>query len=181
MQEFVYNQFATIFGSGLIEKTSDFINMVVGALNTLFPLNGTGIMNTACTLYNLSITPLTSFKPEDSFTEKEKRTLCCYAKECGWEITLPQNHRYTYCIVDRIDFTEEWEYILTEITPPFKNLNKKLMNRFQQYIVDLFTKFCAELEAAGYHFFYSIDDEAIKNVCDINEWMFLEDGTLFSA
>lgn len=84
-------------------------------------------------------------------------------------------------IVDRIDFTEEWEYILTEITPPFKNLNKKLMNRFQQYIVDLFTKFCAELEAAGYHFFYSIDDEAIKNVCDINEWMFLEDGTLFSA
>lgn len=50
MQEFVYNQFATIFGSGLIEKTSDFINMVVGALNTLFPLNGTGIMNTACTL-----------------------------------------------------------------------------------------------------------------------------------
>lgn len=104
-----------------------------------------------------------------------------YAKECGWEITLPQNHRYTYCIVDRIDFTEEWEYILTEITPPFKNLNKKLMNRFQQYIVDLFTKFCAELEAAGYHFFYSIDDEAIKNVCDINEWMFLEDGTLFSA
>ena len=111
----------------------------------------------------------------------EKRTLCCYAKECGWEITLPQNHRYTYCIVDRIDFTEEWEYILTEITPPFKNLNKKLMKRFQQYIVDLFTKFCAELEAAGYHFFYSIDDEAIKNVCDINEWMFLEDGTLFSA
>lgn len=52
MQEFVYNQFATIFGSGLIEKTSDFINMVVGALNTLFPLNGTGIMNTACTLFS---------------------------------------------------------------------------------------------------------------------------------
>lgn len=29
--------------------------------------------------------------------------------------------------------------------------------------------------------YHSIDDEAIKNVCDINEWMFLEDGTLFSA
>ena len=53
MQEFVYNQFATIFGSGLIEKTSDFINMVVGALNTLFPLNGTGIMNTA--LYGMNM------------------------------------------------------------------------------------------------------------------------------
>lgn len=25
------------------------------------------------------------------------------------------------------------------------------------------------------------EHEAIKNVCDINEWMFLEDGTLFSA
>ena len=132
-------------------------------------------------LYNLSITPLTSFKPEDSFTEKEKRTLCCYAKECGWEITLPQNYRYAYCMVDRIDFAEEWEYILTEITPPFKNLNKKLMKRFQQYIVDLFTKFCAELEAAGYQFFYSIDDESMENVCKTNEWMFLEDGTLFSA
>ena len=52
MQEFVYNQFVTIFGSGLIEKTSDFINIVVGALNTLFPLNGNGIMNTACTLFS---------------------------------------------------------------------------------------------------------------------------------
>ena len=38
MQEFVYNQFATIFGSGLIEKTSDFINMVVGALILYFLL-----------------------------------------------------------------------------------------------------------------------------------------------
>lgn len=94
-------------------------------------------------------------------------------------ITLPQNYRYAYCMVDRIDLAEEWEYILTEITPPFKNLNKKLMKRFQQYIVDLFTKFCAELEAAGYQFFYSIDDESMENVCKINEWEFLEDGTLF--
>ena len=52
MQEFVYNQFVTIFGSGLIEKTSDFINIVVGALNTLFPLNGNGIMNTAFSLFS---------------------------------------------------------------------------------------------------------------------------------
>lgn len=84
-----------------------------------------------------------------------------------------------HCMVDRIDLAEEWEYILTEITPPFKNLNKKLMKRFQQYIVDLFTKFCAELEAAGYQFFYSIDDESMENVCKTNEWEFLEDGTLF--
>lgn len=142
-------------------------------------LNVYGTLNLKDVLYNLSITPLTSFKPEDSFTEKEKRTLCCYAKECGWEITLPQNYRYAYCMVDRIDLAEEWEYILTEITPPFKNLNKKLMKRFQQYIVDLFTKFCAELEAAGYQFFYSIDDESMENVCKTNEWEFLEDGTLF--
>ena len=97
-------------------------------------LNVYGTLNLKDVLYNLSITPLTSFKPED---------------------------------------------ILTEITPPFKNLNKKLMKRFQQYIVDLFTKFCAELEAAGYQFFYSIDDESMENVCKINEWEFLEDGTLF--
>lgn len=126
-------------------------------------LNVYGTLNLKDVLYNLSITPLTSFKP----------------KECGWEITLPQNYRYAYCMVDRIDLAEEWEYILTEITPPFKNLNKKLMKRFQQYIVDLFTKFCAELEAAGYQFFYSIDDESMENVCKINEWEFLEDGTLF--
>ena len=66
-------------------------------------LNVYGTLNLKDVLYNLSITPLTSFKPEDSFTEKEKRTLCCYAKECGWEITLPQNYRYAYCMVDRID------------------------------------------------------------------------------
>lgn len=144
-------------------------------------VNVYGTLNLKDVLYNLSITPLTSFKPKDSFTEKEKRTLCCYAKECGWEITLPQNYRYAYCMVDRIDLAEEWEYILTEITPPFKNLNKKLMKRFQQYIVDLFTKFCAELEATGYHFFYSIDDESMAYVCATNEWEFLEDGKLFTA
>ena len=34
-------------------------------------------------------------------------------------------------------------------------------------------------EAAGYQFFYSIDDESMENVCKTNEWEFLEDGTLF--
>lgn len=162
-------------------QNEEFLDICKEELSHRFPKSDLnyGTLNLKDVLYNLSITPLTSFKPEDSFTEKEKRTLCCYAKECGWEITLPQNYRYAYCMVDRIDLAEEWEYILTEITPPFKNLNKKLMKRFQQYIVDLFTKFCAELEAAGYQFFYSIDDESMENVCKINEWEFLEDGTLF--
>lgn len=40
-------------------------------------------------------------------------------------------------------------------------------------------RFDAALEDAGYQFFYSIDDESMENVCKINEWEFLEDGTLF--
>lgn len=51
MPEFVYNQFCTVFGSGLIEKTSKFMDMVVTALNSIFPADGSGFMNTACTLF----------------------------------------------------------------------------------------------------------------------------------
>ena len=51
MPEFVYNQFCTIFGSGLIEKTSKFMDMVIAALNSIFPADGSGFMNTACTLF----------------------------------------------------------------------------------------------------------------------------------
>lgn len=51
MPEIVYNQFSTIFGSGLIEKTSKFMDMVVAALNTIFPADGSGFMNTACSLF----------------------------------------------------------------------------------------------------------------------------------
>lgn len=52
MPEFVYNQFQTIFGSGLIEKTSKFMDMIVAALNSIFPADGSGFMNTACVLFS---------------------------------------------------------------------------------------------------------------------------------
>lgn len=50
MQEFVYDEFTSIFGSGLIERTASFMDKVVSALNSLFPLSGTGVMNTACAM-----------------------------------------------------------------------------------------------------------------------------------
>lgn len=140
-----------------------------------------GTLNLKDVLYNLSITPLTSFKPEETFTAKEKETLSYYARECGWEITLPCNNRYGYCMASRIDFSREWEYILTEILKSCKKVDCNLIQRFEKYIINLFTGLCTELEDIGYHFLYTIHDSAMENVCDSYEWMFLEDGTLFSA
>ena len=140
-----------------------------------------GTLNLKDVLYDSSVSSLTSFKPEETFTEKEKEVLSCYARECGWEITLPCNNRYGYCMADRIDFAEEWEYILTEIAKPCEKVDRVLIRRFEKYIIDLFTGLCAELESAGYHFLYTIADSSMESVCDAYDWMFLENGTLFSV
>lgn len=125
---------------------------------------------------------LVEYLPADIvFTEKEKKTLKRYAQECGYEISIPCNYRYCYCIADRIDLAGYWESILMEINyPRFKNINMDVIKKLESYIINLFEKICEIQEAAGYQFFYEITDEEMEDVCEANDFVFLEDGSLFS-
>lgn len=113
------------------------------------------------------------------FTDKEVRTIIQYSNECGAEICLPMNNHYDYCCVDRIDLAEEWESNLWYAN--YKNTNKELLKKFEKYIITIIERLCADYEKYGYEFFYEIEDEELCDVCEANEWRFLQDGTYFAA
>lgn len=113
-------------------------------------------------------------KFENVLTEKEKKTILHYAKECG-EIELPMNSRYCYSLADYIDIAEDWEYKLVD----YKNLNTEVLKKFEKLVKGIFNTLCRSYEKWGYEYFYEISEEDLKEMCEVNEWEFLEDGTIF--
>ena len=113
------------------------------------------------------------------FTDKEVRTISRYSDKCGTIIGLPMNNHYNYCCVDRINLAEEWENDLWWAS--YKNINKELLQKFEKYVITIIERLCADYEKYGYKFFYEVEDETMEELCDINEWKFLEDGTYFAA
>lgn len=113
------------------------------------------------------------------FTDKEVRTISRYSNECGTEIGLPMNNHYNYCCVDRISLAEEWENDLWWAS--YKNINKELLQNLEKYVITIIERLCADYEKYGYKFFYEVEDETMEELCDINEWKFLENGTYFAA
>lgn len=89
------------------------------------------------------------------------------------------NNYYNYCCVDRIDLAEEWENDLWWAS--YKNINKELLQKLEKYVITIIERLCADYEKYGYKFFYEVEDETMEELCDINEWKFLEDGTYFAA
>lgn len=110
-------------------------------------------------------------------TEKEKRTILHYAKECG-NIELPSNNRYTYCLAYHIDIADDWEYQL-DYYSGYKNINVEVLRKFEKLVQELFETICDTYEKWGYEYFYEVSEEDLEELCEVNEWEFLEDGTIF--
>ena len=116
----------------------------------------------------------------NALTEKEIKTIKAYMEVCGKEIELPYNNgHYEYCIADRTDFAEEWieelEYQM------YKNIQVNTIRKLEKIVKEMFTTMSMQYEKYGYEFFYEVDDDTMTEVCEVNEWMFLEDGTFFAA
>lgn len=120
-------------------------------------------------------TQLERFK--NVLTEKEKRTIKNYAEECG-AIKLPYNNRYCYSLADYIDIADDWEYQL-DYYSNYRNINIKTLKKFEELVRDIFAELCRSYEKQGYEYFYEIADEDLEELCEANEYEFLEDGTLF--
>lgn len=116
-------------------------------------------------------------KFENVLTEKEKKTILHYANECG-KIKLPMNNRYCYSLADYIDIKDDWEYDL-EVYSGYKNINVGVLEKFEALVRDIFYKLCKSYEKEGYEYFYEISDEDLEEICEANEYEFLEDGTVF--
>lgn len=113
-------------------------------------------------------------KFENVLTEKEKKTILHYANECG-DIELPMNSRYCYSLTDYIDIADSWEYDLYG----YKNINVDALKKFEQLVRDIFGTLCRSYEKWGYEYFYEISDEDLEEMCEVNGYEFLEDGTIF--
>lgn len=116
-------------------------------------------------------------KFENVLTDKEKKTILNYADECG-DIELPSNNRYCYCIAEHIDIADNWEYHL-ECYSGYANINKKVLDKFEKLVHEIFTELCNSYEKQGYEYFYEISEEDLDEMCEANGYEFLEDGTTF--
>lgn len=114
----------------------------------------------------------------DYFTDKEIRTLINYSGECG-DIKLPENRSYWYCCVDNIDLAAEWTEELEWSC--YRNINIKLLEKFQKYVIKIIKRLCSDYEKQGYKHLYEIEDDELNDFCEANKFTFLEDGTLFCA
>ena len=113
-------------------------------------------------------------KFENVLTEKEKKTILHYAEECG-DIEIPMNSRYCYSLADYIDIADAWEYDLYG----YKNVNLDVLDKFEEMVRDIFSTLCRSYEKWGYEYFYEISDEDLEEMCEVNGYEFLEDGTIF--
>lgn len=111
-------------------------------------------------------------------TEKEKKTILTYAREIGEcaVIELPWNNRYCYSLANRINFAEDWE---CELKYYSNNVNVELIEKFENLVKEIFIELCESYEKQGYEYFYEIPEEELEDICEANEWEFLEDGTIF--
>lgn len=144
-------------------------------------LNIYGKLNVYDVIANLRNKPeaMTSeFKKYANFmSEKDLKTIEAYARECP-EVTIPANtSRYSYCVADQIDTEDEILDALEQAE--YKNINKKVINKFNCLLKMLFTDLSTEYEKQGYEFFYEIDDNVLEEICEGNDYEFTSDGTLY--
>lgn len=116
-------------------------------------------------------------KFENVLTDKEKRTILHYAKECR-DIELPSNNHYEYCLADYINIKDDWSYDL-EVYSNYKNINMEVLEKFETLVREIFSELCKGYEQIGYEYFYEISDEDLEEECEANEYEFYEDGKFF--
>ena len=120
----------------------------------------------------------TQFKRfENILTDKERKTILHYAEECG-AIELPMNNHYCYSLTDYIDIAEEWQYRLENYFG-YSNINKEALRKFEELVRGIFNTLCKYYEKWGYEYFYEISEKELEEICESNEYEFLEDGRIF--
>lgn len=119
-------------------------------------------------------------KFEDVLTAEEKKIILEYAEECG-VIELLMNRHYCYSLADYIDIVEEWAWRLkyADDKDIYRNINEDVLKKFEELVRGIFSTLCKSYEKWGYEYFYEISEEDLEEMCEANEYEFLEDGTIF--
>lgn len=112
------------------------------------------------------------------FTEKEIKRLRFYSRYIpDMEFEENRQYCYSYKYVDTEELLEEWLCWLTGLS----GVNTDTIKKYIDYTVKYFRKLDKRYEEDGYAYLYEIDDAELDEMCNINEWLFKEDGTFYAA
>lgn len=112
----------------------------------------------------------------DPFSEKEIKTLRFYANEKGG-FKINENPRYLFFCEWDYNFADDW--VDTFESDGFSSVQTELIFRFEKAVKIIMCRYCKKWEDAGYDFFYEVEDDAMKEMSEGNDWEYLGDGTLY--
>lgn len=92
--------------------------------------------------------------------------------------TLPYNYQYTYSLADQITVSDDTIYELGG-SGNLKDADDVLILKLEAALSAIFRALSKAYEAYGYTYLYEISEQELSELCEVNEWEFLEDGTLF--
>lgn len=108
-----------------------------------------------------------------TFTEEEDKLLNIYTSYLPIEIV--RNNR-NGSIYDGY-FYLDWAFALHD--NDFTLADNKLIQRLDSVVCSALMQLTLEMRDFGYEFLYEVSDYEISDMSEINEWLYLEDGTLF--
>lgn len=112
----------------------------------------------------------------NNFNIKEVKTLNDYLKGLN-DYKMPYNRHYCYCMADDIDIDDIIIDALEDEN--YKNIDYKLIERFNALIKSYISSLCEDYERRGYDYLYNISDEEAAEETEFNGWLFTEDGAIY--
>lgn len=117
-------------------------------------------------------------KMKEVFTEKEIKTLNFYFKQISDStIKLPQTRDMLACSAVmayvEANLIESLEY------DKIRDINKKLIKKFEKFFIESLMILTKEFEERGYDFFYEISKEDLQEYCESNDYWFYENGEFY--
>lgn len=161
-----------------------FYESVIDELNSLFPHSNLNIQYSLGYCQGGGLNIYGSLRACDlldklssNFNKKEFRRLEHYISESLYLCSLPYNRRYCYCMANDIDVDDIIIGALEDAS--YKNIDYKLIKRFNVLIKNYISGLCKEYERRGYDYLYNISDEEAAEEAKMNEWLFTEDGVIY--
>lgn len=165
-------------------RTEDFYEMQRDSLASLFPHSAFDLQfslsymqGDGANIYGKCA--LIDFLPYWNASEKDKRAMTFYIDQSIDKYEFTENNRYCYSckFTDKKYIDEFIDEFIEELK--IKNIKIDIIKRFFNDLIDYFEKLDETIEHQGYDYLYNIDDDEFSDICDWNEWTFLENGTIY--
>ena len=92
----------------------------------------------------------------------------------------PIYEKFSKSVVRALGSTEFYDFFMDSISRgknEFQFSNRKM----EKLVAKMFVELSKQYEEYGYKFFYEVEEEEMKEICEANGWEFLEDGSFYAS